>query len=124
MNGHNSSSITVSWILSLRAKSFKQAGFITRFSYIINDTVKHSSLDEQYTFTNLLPQTLYNVVGKLVTNDHVTTPLTNFVFYVSTETKGGKYVCNSVAFYIVKLINVCMHPGIFITISTLVDSYV
>jgi len=84
----NSSSITAGWDLNPRARSMKQAGFIKTFQYIINNNA-HSSLDENYTFTDLSPNSPYNIIGKLVTTDEVNPPLTNFEFHLEQRTSAG-----------------------------------
>lgn len=84
----NSSSITAGWTLNHRARSMKQAGFIKTFQYIINNN-EYPSMNESYTFSDLSPNTLYNIVGKLVTTDKVTSSCTNCKVSLERRTLAG-----------------------------------
>lgn len=84
VTNHSLYSITVTWNLSHRARSMKQAGFIKNFQYIKDDTIVNSSLNENYTFSKLRPNFKYVVAGKVITNDNLTSPPT-FLMSNSTE---------------------------------------
>lgn len=74
VTGFNSSSITVRWTLSDRARSMKQAQFIIMFDYFLNDIIYLSSMEETLTFSNLKANTKYNITSRVVTTDKNNSP--------------------------------------------------
>ena len=83
------SSITVGWLLSARAKSMKHANFIINFHYIINDDLIFASSEENYNFSNLSSATNYHIVGKVITSDSVANSLNNLEFTANGKTLDG-----------------------------------